>query len=320
MKTSEGSIKKVLNKLKDENIQTWFDLGIFLDKIKENRKTPQKRFIGTYEDFKAYMCKSNISFITYQYSIDGVSIEVEKYTKIFSKKFTGAKIHYIGGKFFPEAEKIVPKGVKRYELSLIKGFDEWDLYKEFFFTKLERGSKTYNDLIEKFWNQTLEIVNSLGTYIVENKIRLLYLINVCSNPGNISLSLAIVLLSEFLEIPVINNNHDFYWEGGNSEIDKKIKSLSDGPRDFFFTNAHIGEVFSIIEVLFPWDSKIWINVNINNQQNEHLININGHNPARVKEIGTAVDTTIYRNTSKRKKINTFYQFEQVLSRYSGTLI
>ncbi|MCK5028290.1 MAG: phosphodiester glycosidase family protein [Bacteroidales bacterium] len=316
----EKKIKKIINQLKAEKINTWFDLGLFLDTIKENRKVPQKRFIGSFDDFKSYMCKNDFAFLTYQYSVDGVSIEVNKYTKIFKRKFKGSKVHYISGKFFPEAKKIVPENVVKYEEPLIQAFNDWDLYKDFFFTKLERGSKEYNALITKFWNQTIKIVENLGEYILDNNIGLLYLINVCSNPGNVSLSLAVVLLSELLGIPVVNNNHDFYWEGGNSEITKKQKGLSDGPRDFFFTNSHVGEFFSIIEVLFPWESRIWINVNINKLQSEHLIRVNGHNPANVIEIGTAVDTTEYQNSSKRKKINTFHQFEQILSRYSKTLI
>ncbi|MCD4832969.1 MAG: phosphodiester glycosidase family protein [Bacteroidales bacterium] len=320
MKNTNTKIKNIIKQLKKENIQTWFDVGLFLDRIKENRKIPQRRFIGSYDDFKSYMCKGGFAFLTYQYSIDGVSIEVEKYTKILNKKFNGSNIHYITGKFYTEAKKLVPNYVEKCELPIIQAFDDWDLYDDFFFTKLERGSEEYNDLIGKFWNQTINIVEELGGYITDNKIGLLYLINVCSNPGNVSLSMAVVLLSELLGIPVINNNHDFYWEGGNSEIEKKQKNLSDGPRDFFFRNSHVGEFFSIIEVLFPWESRIWINVNINKQQTEHLIKINGHNPANVLEIGTAVDTTEYQDTSKRKKINTFHQFEQVLSRYSDTLI
>jgi len=320
MKNTNATIKNIIKQLQNENIQTWFDLGLFLDQIKEKRKIPQNRFIGSYDDFKSYMCKGGFAFITYQYSIDGVSIEVEKYTKILNKKFGGSNIHYITGKFYTEAKKLVPKYVEKFEMPIIQAFDDWNLYKDFFFTKLERGSKEYNDLIGRFWNQTVNIVEHLGNYITDNNISMLYLINVCSNPGNVSLSMAVVLLSELLGIPVINNNHDFYWEGGNSEIEKKQKELPDGPRDFFFRNSHVGEFFSIIEVLFPWESRIWINVNINKQQTEHLIKINGHNPANVLEIGTAVDTTEYQDTSKRKKINTFYQFEQVLSRYSDTLI
>lgn len=313
-------IEKIINELESKNIKTWFDLGLFLDQVKENRKMPQKKFSGTYEDFKSYMCKGDIAFLTYHYSIDGVSIEIEKYTKVFAKKFTGSSIHYISGKFYPEVKSTIPDYIKQFELPIIKAFDEWNLYKDFFFTKLERGSKDYNELIGKFWFQTLQIIKDLGNYILEKDIRILYLINVCSNPGNVSLSLAVVLLSEFLGIPVINNNHDFYWEGGNSKISKIKNNLSDGPRDFFFTNSHIGEFFSIIEVLYPWESRIWINVNINKQQSKHLVEINGHNPVNVFEIGTAVDTSIYQNTSKRKKISTFHQFEKVLNRYSDALI
>ncbi|MBU8893654.1 MAG: phosphodiester glycosidase family protein [Bacteroidales bacterium] len=320
MNTVDTRIVKILDQLRSENIKTWFDLGLFLDSVKENRKTPQKKFIGSFDDFKSQMCKGDFAFLTYQYSIDGVSIEIEKYTKVFNRKFKGSNIHYIAGKFYPEAKKLIPQYIKKFELPIIQAFDDWDLYKDFFFTKLERGSEEYNDLIGKFWNQTIQIVEDLGNYIRDNDIRLLYLVNICSNPGNVSLSLAVVLLSELLGIPVINNSHDFYWEGGNSEINKKQKNISDGPRDLFFRNSHIGEFFSIIETLFPWESRIWINVNINKQQSDHLIKVNGHNPANVIEIGTAVDTSVYQNTSKRKKINTFHQFEQVLSRYSDTLI
>jgi ribosomal protein S17E len=320
MKNSNKVINTLIKQLESENICTWFDLGLYLDRIRENRKTPQKRFFGTYEDFKKNMCNENMAFVTYQYAIDGVSIEAEKYAKIFNKKFQGSKIHYISGKFYPEAEKLIPDFIQTFELPIIQAFNDWDLYQDFFFTKLHRGSKEYNNLIGKFWKQTLEIVESLGNYIIENSIGLLYLINVCSNPGNVSLSLACVLLSELLKVPVINNNHDFYWEGGNRKIDKQNKNITDGPRDFFFTNSHIGEFFSIIEVLFPWQSRIWINVNINKQQSNHLIEKNGHNPANVTEIGTAIDTSQYQNRSKRKKINTFYQFEKILSRYSDTLI
>lgn len=320
MNNSSKLITKHLDRLKKENVNTWFDLGLFLDRLKENRKVPQKRFIGTYDDFKKTMCKSDFAFLTYQYSIDGVSIEVEKYAKIFNKKFSGANIHYIAGEIFPEADKIIPPFVKRHELKNIGAFDTWELYNDFFFTKLERGSKEYNELIGKFWIQTLQIFEQLGNYINANDIGFLYLINVCSNPGNVSLSLAVVLLSELLGIPVINNNHDFYWEGGTSEVERLKNHIPEGPRDFFFTNSHIGEFFSIIEVLFPWQSRIWINVNINKKQSEHLIEQNGHNPANVTEIGTAIDTSQYQNRSKRKKINTFYQFEKILSRYSDTLI
>ena len=85
MKNANTKINKIISQLKNENIKTWFDLGLFLDQIKEHRNVPQKRFVGTFEDFKLYMCKNDFAFITYQYSIDGVSIELDKYTKVFKQ-------------------------------------------------------------------------------------------------------------------------------------------------------------------------------------------------------------------------------------------
>ena len=87
MDNSNTIIEKLIEQLQNENIATWFDLGLYLDRIKENRKVPQKKFTGSYEEFKSYMCKKDFAFLTYQYSIDGVSIEVEKYTKIFTVSF-----------------------------------------------------------------------------------------------------------------------------------------------------------------------------------------------------------------------------------------
>ncbi|MCK5692563.1 MAG: glycosyltransferase, partial [Bacteroidales bacterium] len=63
----------------------------------------------------------------------------------------------------------------------------------------------------------------------------------------------------------------------------------------------------------------WINVNINTGQSKHLVRVNGHNPANVMDIGTAVDTSHYTKSDKRKNINTFIQLENILSRYGQQL-
>jgi len=314
------TLNDIIISLKKENIKTWFDLGLFLDRIRENRQTPQKHYSGSFQDFERNLNSSSIGFITFHYSIDGVTIEASKYCELIKRKYPDTKIHFIAGTIKPESDKVLPVDVKKHEIPEIAGFDDWKLYKGFFFTKLERGSKEYNQLILDLWDETLLIIKKLGKYILQNDIQLLYLINICSNPGNVSLSLATVLLSEYLCIPVINNNHDFYWEGGSRLVDLELKRKKAGPRDFFFTNAHNGEFFSIIEMLFPWDSRIWINVNINQSQTRHLIYNNGINPANVMEIGTAVDTERYLNIDKRKKIDAFIQFEKILSRYKKQLI
>ena len=312
-----NSTAEMMHILSNEKIKTWFDLGLFIDRFKENKHTPVVEFNQSFTSFKSNLNTKGIAFITFYFSIDGVSIEIEKYAKAFRNNIAkNLPVHYISGKFYPESDKLIDSKTKTFTIEEIQGFDDWTLYKDFFFTKLERGSKKYNELIIKFWSQTLLICEKLGKYIEENDIGMLYLINACSNPGNVSLALANVLVSEFMGIPVINNNHDFYWEGGNSEIDKEVKGLKKGPRDFFFMNSHLGEVFSIIEVLYPWESRSWMNVNINRKQSEHLIYKNGHNPANVTEIGTAVEIRDYSNINKRSRINSMYQMEKMLSRYN----
>ena len=311
---------EMIRLLKREKIKTWFDLGLFLDELKENNSVPAAEYNNSFKNFKSELKKGGIGFVTFGYSVDGVTIEIEKYAKLYRKNMPGIPIHYIGGGFKPEARKIIEEEKKIFVIKEAKSFDSWPLYYNFFFTKLERGSREYNNLIIKFWKEVLVISEKLGKYIEENNIKLLYIVNICSNPGNVSFALANVLVSEIMGIPVICNNHDFYWEGGNREIDIKEKGLVKGPRDFFFTNSHIGEFFSIIEILFPWESRSWLSVNINQRQSDHLIEINGHNPANIDLIGTAIDTEEYKNPIKRVKINTYYQFEKILSRYKNTLI
>jgi hypothetical protein len=307
---------EMMKVLRAEKINTWFDLGLFIDRFKENKAIPVVEFKDSFSSFKSDINKRGIAFVTFYFSIDGVSIEVEKYAKTFRYNFGhDIPVHYIAGKFYPEAAKIMEPGTKTCTIEEMQAFDDWDLYKDFFFTKLERGSKEYNALILKFWKQTLTICEKLGQYIETNNIGLLYLINLCSNPGNVSAALATVLVSEYMGIPVINNNHDFYWEGGNSEITKEVKGLKKGPRDFFFLNSHLGEFFSQLEVLFPWESRSWMNVNINKKQSDHLIHYKGHNPANVAEIGSAVDMKEYSDINKRRRIESMYQMEKMLSRY-----
>jgi hypothetical protein len=313
-------LDELLAYLKNEQVNTWFDLGLFLDRFKENKDYPPIRFSGSYEDFKEDVRKGGIAFLTFHYMVDGVTVEVDKYASLVRRNIPGVTVHYIAGEIHSKTAPVINEEYEQYLIPELAGFDDWDLYRDFYFNRLERGSPKYNQLIVKLWDQTLVIVEKLGRYVEEKNINLLYLLNVCSNPGNVALAMACVLISEFMKIPVINNNHDFYWEEGMCRFDREKSGTKPGPRDFFFNNCHLGEVFSLVEVLFPWQSRSWMNVNINRGQTEHLIRINGHNPANVMEIGTAVDTSHYTKSDKRKNINTFIQVEKMLSRYKKKLI
>jgi len=313
-------LKELLVLLENEKIETWFDLGLFLDRSRENQAYPPIQYEGGFEDYKEELRKGGVGFITFHYMVDGVTMEVNKYASLFKRNIPGIPVHMIAGEIHFKTSGIIDSEFKQHVIPEMAGFDQWELYKDLYFTRLERGSETYNLLIKSLWKQTLTIVEKLGKIIEDNGINLLYLLNVCSNPGNVALALATVLLSEFLKIPVINNNHDFYWEGGMAAIQRERTGTAAGPRDFFFTNSHLGEVFSIIEMLYPWQSRSWMNVNINRDQTKHVIRTKGHNPSNVMEIGTAVDTSLYTKTDKRKNINTFLQVEKILSRYQSKLV
>ncbi len=187
-------VQELLTLLKKEKIETWFDLGLFIDRVRENRKVPSTEFKGSFQSFKNHLEKEGIGFITYQLAVDGVTVEIEKYTKIFRNILPEMDVHYITGDIYPEAQQFIDPFVNQHIIKEISGFDRWPLYQDFFFAKLERGNKVYNELIIKFWEEVLTIVDLLGRYIQAKKIGLLYLVNVCSNPGNVSLSLAVVLL------------------------------------------------------------------------------------------------------------------------------
>ena len=71
-------------------------------------------------------------------------------------------------------------------------------------------------------------------------------------------------------------------------------------------------------MIFPWESRSWLNVNINQIQFEHLININGHNPANVAMIGTAVDPKLH-IMSKRGIIKAFMQMSSIFANKKDTI-
>ena len=246
IKNKTGKITNILKVLNNEKINTWFDLGLFIDRFKEENS--KSAFKGGTNSFDTHLENGGIAFLTFYFTVDGITVETEKYAKTFKKIYPNIPIHFVAGEIKQESEGLIPKYAFKKVIPEMEAFDAWPLYDDFFRIKMERGSKAYNDLIGKFWKEVLVLVEKLGTYIEENDISLLYLINVCSNPGNVSLALATVLISEYLGIPVINNNHDFYWEGGSRKVEIKKKGRKKGPRDFFFHNAHVGEFFSIIEM------------------------------------------------------------------------
>jgi hypothetical protein len=263
---------EMMTALGAEVIETWFDLGLFIDRLREER------------------CNA----------------------RAFRDILPEAPIHYIGGDFTSHATTVIDNSAPWHRVECMNGFDDWPLYADFFERKLERGSSLYNDLIHRFWSAVLETTRCLGEIVEKNDIRLLYLVNASSNPGNPALALACVFVSEYLRIPVINNSHDYYWEGGHSEVEREVEGIAPGPRDHFFTNSHLGEVFSILQMIYPWDSRIWMTVNINRHQSTLLADRIGHNPASICKIPTGIDTERYAPLGRRRRTEVWLQIDAIL--------
>ena len=300
----------MLSTLRAEKVDTWFELGLLMDRLREDREVPGRRDAGDLAAFKREIAQG-IAFLTFEYGVDGVSMEIAKYAHAFQILLPSARIHYIAGKFAEHADAVIDRGSAWHRVEAMDGFDRWPLYRDFFSRKLERGGPLYNELIQHFWAAALELCQRLGEIVEKNDIRLLFLANTNSNPGNVALALAAVLVSEHLRIPVINNCHDFYWEGGHSEVEREVRDIPPGPRDHFFTNAHVGEVFSVVEMLYPWESRSWIALCINHNQVSALSERFGISPGNLSEIGTAIDIDRFSVLDRRRTKEAWNQMAEI---------
>ncbi len=299
---------RMMDALRNEGITTWFDLGLMLDRLRDGRGTPSLSFDDDFPAFARHVSRG-VGLVTFHCTVDGVTVEIGKYAEAMRRALPEPRLHMIMGRFDVRAEPLVGPGVEHHMFPEIDGFNRWHLYRDFFHRRLERGSALYNSLILALWEDVLVIAERLGRLIEVADIRLLYVVNGNSNPGNVALALALVLISEHMRIPVIANNHDFYWDGGAA---RQEGEGSAGPRDHFFTNSHLGEVFSVIQMIYPWVARTWISANINRRQSAQLVRRFGHNPANVAELGTAVDTAIFGPVDRPRRV-------QVLRQLSGLL-
>ena len=302
---------RVLRRLRAEQVETWFDLGLLLDRLRDGRRVPSARGPRDRRAFRHKLARG-VAFVTYEYAIDGVTMEIAKYAAALHRALPDPAIHFIGGRFDPRVDAVLDPDAECHVVDGLLGFDQCPHYKSFFHKRLERGSPRYNRLITEFWQSTLQIVEDLGHSFEANEIELVFAVNTNSNPGNPALSLALVLLAEHLGIPVLSNNHDFYWEGGKSEVDREALGLSKGPRDHFFANSHLGEVFSVIQMTCQWEARTWLSLNLNRQQCDELISTFGHNPINVMEVGTTVDTEMFAPLSRPRRSEILRQLAVLL--------
>ncbi len=75
-KAKTAKMTSILNELKNEKINTWFDLGLFIDKFKDQNS--KSEFKGDPNSFDVNLEKGGIAFLTFYFTIDGITVETEK--------------------------------------------------------------------------------------------------------------------------------------------------------------------------------------------------------------------------------------------------
>jgi hypothetical protein len=272
----------------------WTDITKILRRIKSKAQTspalPKNEFIE--------LATNGTAFYTFDYGIDGVSIEIAKYAQALEFLYQSQgnyAIHLIGGEFHSQADSIIKPEWCRYLIEGISGWTKWDQGKWFqmlFYEDMPESSANSDLLAREIYSQAIKIAQALGEYLVENNINLLIPVNVASNPGNIASTLALILVSEAMETYVVNSNHDFYWEGGKPKMER-YPGERPGSRDFFFRNFDNRPFFKLFESIYPWNGSRWLQVNINKRQSKKLISDYGFPKNKVFEISTCISDKFF---------------------------
>ena len=291
--------KQMIGKLEKFNPQNWKDIDAILMLVRKSSESHQITGTVSFPE----EIKNGIAFITYDYGIDGVSIEISKYAmslQNFIFKNAEPQIHFIGGDFYQQADTVIKPEWKRFKLIGSNGWGKWEnafWYDQLFNEEMPRNSKKSDNLAKEIWKQAVSLSKQLGKYLAENDIHLLIPVNVCSNPGNLALSLCIPLVSELMDLYVLNSNHDYYWEGGKPASERKTGETP-GPRDHFFRNYENHDFFRFFEKLYPWNGAKWIQTNINKLQSDKLIEKYNFDPGKVFELATSISNAFFTNNTK----------------------
>ena len=295
-KDSQEQFTEMMDFLAAASPSNWTDITDILQQIKNKAQTTPT--ISKNEFIK--LAASGTAFYTFDYGIDGVSMEIVKYAQALESLYRNQgkyAIHLIGGEFHSQANSIIKPEWFRKTIEGISGWTKWSQGKWFqmlFYEDMPEGSAISETLAREIYSQAVKIARSLFEYLVENNINLLIPVNVASNPGNMASALALVLVSEAMGTYVINSNHDFYWEGGKPKSDRNPGEMP-GSRDHFLRNSTNKPFFELFEALYPWNGNHWIQVNINRRQSGKLIRGYGFSKEKVFEISTGISDKFFEN-------------------------
>ncbi len=274
--------------LSKREVSCWGDIGAVLDELSS---TPRG---DLPTDFS-----TGAAFVTFDYGIDGVSIEIAKYAACLERMLGSdgglAPIHLVGGEFTERADRVLSSRWTRHTWPNSNGWSKWDdgrWFSRLFYEDLPAESPESREMAVVIWQKAVALTSRLSELVHRSGVRLLVPVNINSNPGNVAAALALVLSSEILDVCVLNSNHDFYWEGGSVPGVGAV-----GVRDHFFRNHENPDFFGVFTRLFPWNGRRWLQMNINARQSETLCAEHGFESRDVGEVGTAISELFFEPVS-----------------------
>jgi len=289
-----NKLKNILEKIE---VNDWQDISKFLNSIKSS---PELVPVFNEKEFSSLL-STGAAFVTYDFGIDGVSIEIFKYAECLESIFPNIPLHFVGGDFHEKADIVLKDYWKRFEIDGFNGWDKWSGGKPFsklFYEEMPEDSKVSSQMAQKIWDEAKDFALKLGSYFSKNNIKLTIPVNIMSNPGNVAAALGFIIAAEILDIYVISSNHDYYWEGGKPASEHEAGEEA-GPRDHFFRNMANHSFFNLFKELYPWNGQRWIQVNINTPQSRALVENFAFNKDRVFELGTSISDEFFIHSTKK---------------------
>lgn len=285
---------QLLGELHSQSIGSWSDIDDALDSLVARAES-----VYDLADTRCELPRA-IGFITFEYGIDGVSMEIAKYAACFEQLGDRygqvPSIHLLGGNFSESVDCVLAPRWHRHLLPESNGWSKWcggAHFSRLFYEDMPEGSSASAEMAGEIWRQALDFAGMIADYVHEKDIDLLIPVNVNSNPGNPALALGIVLASESLNLPVINSNHDFFWESGKPASEYR-EGEARGERDHFFYNCENQSFFRWFWRMFPWNGRRWLQLVINEVQREVLLNTGYHfDSSRVIELGTFIEDNFF---------------------------
>lgn len=215
-------VDRMLQEIDAAQVRSWFDVGLFLDRLRDRRKPPAD---------------------------DGLSAD---------QLMQQAARH----------AACLDDGLWADRAPRLPGIEDaaWAPAERLFRQPLERGSADYNALIQEFWPAVRAQAEQIGRSVAEQQIEMLISHRAWSDPAQLPRSLALVCVCEALHLPVVA------WHEG-------LAADYNG-------NRHLGEIHTLIETAFPWDSPWAVHLVADDDQARTLRDRHGINPARIRTLPT----------------------------------